>query len=823
MLEPIYLGGELTSGEQAFVQNLHGLSYAQGDVLYHDGTNLNRLAAGTNGQVLTTAGAAANPSWTNAGSGDLVSTNNLSDVDNAATSLSNIGGIGAATTDTLTNKTLDANGTGNTITNIGYAEMDTDIKGMTDAYEGMAFDKPDLFVVDSSGLKFEIEKTGGGGDMDFWIGNQRVTLDCTTGAGAGGRAQVALTAGSDANTPATNYIYVTASGATGTLAASTSLPTGAFAWIGKVIVPDATTWATTGEFAIQRFTESMENSSRGLFSHEREKLRMLGALYISGGAQTLAITPNAGDVDTVHLQVATAAVYQLHRQTFPTTNTGPYYYGNGTTPYGQITQLASALAQDDGTAITNNQRFNLVIWGAVNYSTGDCKLYVNLPSGVYGNDASAAADTDNTADYTVPDDMRSVAFMIARVAMKYTSANNGTWTEVGTYSLLGLPVGARSGGATAVSSNEYLDTQFRIQDDGDTTKQIAFQASGITTGTTRTITMPDSDVTLKAAPIENVVEDTTPQLGGNLDVNGSDIRHASGGQYTPSNTDTSGHHQFASGQTLNSASGTDKFVSIAGTINNSGTAATNFVEIDATTTAAGSGTQNLLSLQNDSAEVAAVDVNGNITGEGIHVTGDTAAGDNAALGYTASEGLILTGQGSSNDVTIKNDADATVISIATGTTTTTFGGDVDMGGNDITDAQRIIFDATPDADHTATGASTATINAGAAISAFELVYLHSDGEWAKADADATATTDKLLAVALEAGTDGNPMDVALPGSFIRDDTWTWTVGGAIYASTTAGALTQTAPSATDDVVRVVGYAISADVMYFMPETGVVHA
>ena len=101
----------------------------------------------------------------------------------------------------------------------------------------------------------------------------------------------------------------------------------------------------------------------------------------------------------------------------------------------------------------------------------------------------------------------------------------------------------------------------------------------------------------------------------------------------------------------------------------------------------------------------------------------------------------------------------------------------------------------------------------------------SDGEWALADADATATTDKFLAIALAAGTDGNPMKVALPGSFVRDDTWTWAVGGAIYVSTTAGAggvMTQAAPSGTDDVIRVVGYAVSADMMYFMPETGVTH-
>ena len=52
----------------------------------------------------------------------------------------------------------------------------------------------------------------------------------------------------------------------------------------------------------------------------------------------------------------------------------------------------------------------------------------------------------------------------------------------------------------------------------------------------------------------------------------------------------------------------------------------------------------------------------------INVTADTSAGDDAAMGYTAAEGLILTGQGSTNDVTIKNDADADVITIATGTT-----------------------------------------------------------------------------------------------------------------------------------------------------------
>jgi len=72
--------------------------------------------------------------------------------------------------------------------------------------------------------------------------------------------------------------------------------------------------------------------------------------------------------------------------------------------------------------------------------------------------------------------------------------------------------------------------------------------------------------------------------------------------------------------------------------------------------------------------LASVDVTGLATAATFEPDGDTAAGDNAAIGYTAAEGLILTGQGSTNDVTIKNDADADVIEIPTGTTSVTMTG-----------------------------------------------------------------------------------------------------------------------------------------------------
>jgi len=77
---------------------------------------------------------------------------------------------------------------------------------------------------------------------------------------------------------------------------------------------------------------------------------------------------------------------------------------------------------------------------------------------------------------------------------------------------------------------------------------------------------------------------------------------------------------------------------------------------------------------------SSVDSSGDITGSTLNADGDTSAGDNAAIGFTSTEGLILTGQGSTNDVTIKNDADATVASIATGTTIFTLSDDAFVTG-----------------------------------------------------------------------------------------------------------------------------------------------
>ena len=114
----------------------------------------------------------------------------------------------------------------------------------------------------------------------------------------------------------------------------------------------------------------------------------------------------------------------------------------------------------------------------------------------------------------------------------------------------------------------------------------------------------------------------------------------------------------------------------------------------------GQGSTNDVTIKNDAdADVITiatggtnVDIVGDVTASTVNADGDTAASDNAAMGYTAAEGLILTGQGSTSDVTIKNDADADVIKIPTGTTNVTIVGDLTVDGVIFDDETLDIYD-----------------------------------------------------------------------------------------------------------------------------------
>lgn len=122
----------------------------------------------------------------------------------------------------------------------------------------------------------------------------------------------------------------------------------------------------------------------------------------------------------------------------------------------------------------------------------------------------------------------------------------------------------------------------------------------------------------------------------------------------------------------------------------------------------------------------------------------------------------------------------------------------------------------PSSDDTFTGETISGLLAGDTIAQWDCVYLDpTSGRYEFTDADAVGTSGSVgpIGLATTSGTDGNALTIVVRG-VIRNDGWTWSgAGKPLYLSTTAGALTETAPSGSGDVVRVVGYTLSDDCIY----------
>jgi len=107
---------------------------------------------------------------------------------------------------------------------------------------------------------------------------------------------------------------------------------------------------------------------------------------------------------------------------------------------------------------------------------------------------------------------------------------------------------------------------------------------------------------------------------------------------------------------------------------------------------------------------------------------------------------------------------------------------------------------------------------GESITLGDLLYFKSDSKVYQADGNA-AGKFPVMGMALATASSG-AHDVLLMGIYKDSTKWAGgtvlTVGGTCYLSTSIAATTQTQPSATDDVIQVVGTAISTDTIFFNP-------
>lgn len=88
----------------------------------------------------------------------------------------------------------------------------------------------------------------------------------------------------------------------------------------------------------------------------------------------------------------------------------------------------------------------------------------------------------------------------------------------------------------------FRDAKFEITDDVDTTKKVTVQCSGITPGTTRTLTIPDASITVAGTNLEQIFTAQQTPMNGTLtdgatidwngDMNGQSVKVTLGGNRT---------------------------------------------------------------------------------------------------------------------------------------------------------------------------------------------------------------------------------------------------------------------------------------------------
>lgn len=375
---------------------------------------------------------------------------------------------------------------------------------------GMSLQQSSLTLILATGTIYLDFEASGTGDITYLLDGEELVLDCTTGDGVGGKARVALVSGADLSTVSENFVVVRNIGGVASVVNHLTRPLGSFAWVGVFVLPDNSTFSTTGAYGSQRYTDSLLNDNRGALSHEREKTRFAGADYFSGVLPTVTILTDPSP-DEVTISTESGEAYQLHRLPFPAfTGSATLFIANdSSTPFTTVTDLNGVLTDAAGDSLTN-KRYVLTLWGSIN--AFDSKLFINLPNGSYSSDSEALADSANTAVTTVPNEFRQTAFLITKIVLRHQSAGGGTFTFVGTVDLRGQRPGFNVGSVSGSSSNS--DALFEIRDNADDTKIMKFEVSGITTGNTRIYTVPDLDGTM--ALLSDLVDTITTSTTINI-------------------------------------------------------------------------------------------------------------------------------------------------------------------------------------------------------------------------------------------------------------------------------------------------------------------
>jgi hypothetical protein len=380
-----------------------------------------------------------------------------------------------------------------------FTENILDIKAYNQFYNGTIRETFDC-LVESDGVNVTATlEQQGGGDLTLQFSDGTTVLDCTP------IQSVALTPGSD-QSPQSNFIYIPFSTKTITVSTTGWPSNEEHIKLAYVYIPSATHAQDEGAYINQNWNDHLANGNlQGHMSHMAERARLQKG-YNSG------MDANGLDQNTAtsyfnyisgsesYFKMSSGVMFQLHRHTLPAIDTevvGDDIHvvnWNGENYY-ELSQLNDIVADSEGASLSNKY-FNLFFF-AVGNKTGEYSpMMCMLPSGSYSSAASAQNDVDGYDNLTMPRQFildSGVGVPICRMTLRYTGGTS-TLTHISTTDLRSGGITA-SGGGTGTTTT-FADNQFEVFNVTDSTKILNLDASAITTGNTRTLTIPDANGTI---------------------------------------------------------------------------------------------------------------------------------------------------------------------------------------------------------------------------------------------------------------------------------------------------------------------------------------
>jgi hypothetical protein len=349
-----------------------------------------------------------------------------------------------------------------------------------------------LITSDGSTVTASVQSVGSG-DIRYVTTDGYATLDCTPAA------TVALTAGTD-SAPVTNWIYIDI--ADGLLKKSTTgFPSSPYVPIDKRLIPSASFVQSYGTYPGNNFSDHVYSAvDNGHLMHLNQSFRLRPPVYISGALTTISGSGTANCT----VAVASGEILLNHlRTTYSFANGSNLLIANDqTTPYQIISNLYNLTTDTAGATLTGRWAAHFIWYGHAQESSG-AKLFINKPSGTYLSADETRSDSNGYFNSAVPPAFRGCAIGLRRVVARRSATGTIEINYKTSDDWRGKPLSsvAGSGGTTSFSSI-FPTSDFRLEDTTDASKEIAFSASAIATGQTRTISMPDRDVDLAPASRE---------------------------------------------------------------------------------------------------------------------------------------------------------------------------------------------------------------------------------------------------------------------------------------------------------------------------------